>query len=78
MTAETRANDKKKVREHYDRMSPYYRSLWGEQHLPVAEVWGGGDGNHHFASASGNGEQRGGEGRRQREVSADGRGGDDV
>jgi tocopherol O-methyltransferase len=30
MTTETRANDKEKVREHYDRMSPYYRSLWGE------------------------------------------------
>ena len=25
-----RANDKERVREHYDRMSPYYRSLWGE------------------------------------------------
>lgn len=30
MTATTRPNDKEKVREHYDRMSPYYRSLWGE------------------------------------------------
>jgi cyclopropane fatty-acyl-phospholipid synthase-like methyltransferase len=30
MRAETRANDKEKVREHYDRMSPYYHSLWGE------------------------------------------------
>jgi len=30
MKAEARANDKEKVREHYDRMSPYYRSLWGE------------------------------------------------
>src|SRR5437763_16422802 len=30
MTAETRRNDKEKVREHYDRMSPYYHSLWGE------------------------------------------------
>jgi tocopherol O-methyltransferase len=30
MKAEVRANDKEKVREHYDRMSPYYRSLWGE------------------------------------------------
>ena len=30
MKAETRANDKDKVREHYDRMSPYYHSLWGE------------------------------------------------
>ncbi len=30
MKAEVRANDKGKVREHYDRMSPYYRSLWGE------------------------------------------------
>ncbi|HYL85066.1 MAG TPA: class I SAM-dependent methyltransferase [Candidatus Angelobacter sp.] len=29
-TATRRANDKEKVREHYDRMSPYYRSLWGE------------------------------------------------
>jgi tocopherol O-methyltransferase len=26
----TRPNDKEKVREHYDRMSPYYHSLWGE------------------------------------------------
>src|SRR5215831_1838744 len=30
MTAGTRANDKEKVRDHYDRMSPYYHSLWGE------------------------------------------------
>lgn len=30
MRAETRANDKEKVREHYDRMSPYYHTLWGE------------------------------------------------
>ena len=30
MMATTRANDKEKVREHYDRMSPYYHSLWGE------------------------------------------------
>src|SRR5215472_12399495 len=30
MTSATRPNDKVKVREHYDRMSPYYRSLWGE------------------------------------------------
>src|SRR5215472_170599 len=30
MTTETRANDKDKVREHYDRISPYYRALWGE------------------------------------------------
>src|SRR5881227_2568045 len=30
MTAETRPNDKDKVRDHYDRMSPYYHSLWGE------------------------------------------------
>jgi len=30
MRPETRANDKEKVREHYDRMSPYYHSLWGE------------------------------------------------
>jgi len=30
MKAELRANDKEKVRLHYDRASPYYRSLWGE------------------------------------------------
>lgn len=30
MKVATRANDKDKVREHYDRMSPYYHSLWGE------------------------------------------------
>src|ERR1700747_602992 len=30
MTTATRPNDKVKVREHYDRMSPYYHSLWGE------------------------------------------------
>ena len=30
MKTETRPNDKDKVREHYDRMSPYYHSLWGE------------------------------------------------
>src|SRR5215467_16074529 len=30
MKAEARANDKQRVREHYDRMSPYYRALWGE------------------------------------------------
>jgi len=30
ITATRRANDKAKVREHYDRMSPYYRALWGE------------------------------------------------
>jgi tocopherol O-methyltransferase len=30
MTAETRPTDKDKVRDHYDRMSPYYHSLWGE------------------------------------------------
>src|SRR5215469_16739424 len=30
MPTEMRANDKEKVREHYDRMSPYYHSLWGE------------------------------------------------
>src|SRR5215472_5978514 len=30
MTTETRANDKDKVRDHYDRISPYYHSLWGE------------------------------------------------
>lgn len=29
-TATRRVNDKEKVRDHYDRMSPYYRSLWGE------------------------------------------------
>ena len=30
MTPATRPNDKERVREHYDRMSPYYRALWGE------------------------------------------------
>jgi tocopherol O-methyltransferase len=30
MTATVRPNDKEKVRDHYDRMSPYYHSLWGE------------------------------------------------
>ena len=30
MATMTRANDKEKVREHYDRMSPYYHTLWGE------------------------------------------------
>lgn len=30
MTLATRPNDKLKIRQHYDRMSPYYRSLWGE------------------------------------------------
>jgi tocopherol O-methyltransferase len=30
MTETTRPNDKEKVRDHYDRLSPYYRSLWGE------------------------------------------------
>jgi tocopherol O-methyltransferase len=30
MTATARPNDKEKVRDHYDRMSPYYHSLWGE------------------------------------------------
>ena len=30
MKTATRPNDKGKVREHYDRMSPYYHSLWGE------------------------------------------------
>ena len=30
MAAMTRPNDKEKVRDHYDRMSPYYHSLWGE------------------------------------------------
>lgn len=41
MTGEIRANDKEKVREHYDRMSPYYRSLWGE-HIHHG-YWIGGD-----------------------------------
>jgi len=26
----TRYNDKEKIRDHYDRVSPYYHSLWGE------------------------------------------------
>jgi len=30
MTTGARPNDKAKVREHYDRMSPYYYALWGE------------------------------------------------
>jgi tocopherol O-methyltransferase len=30
MTIAGRPNDKEKVRNHYDRMSPYYHSLWGE------------------------------------------------
>jgi cyclopropane fatty-acyl-phospholipid synthase-like methyltransferase len=30
MRPEARANDKEKVRKHYDRLSPYYHSLWGE------------------------------------------------
>lgn len=30
MRTTARPNDKEKVREHYDRMSSYYRSLWGE------------------------------------------------
>ena len=30
MSTVPRPNDKKKVREHYDRMSLYYHSLWGE------------------------------------------------
>jgi tocopherol O-methyltransferase len=30
MTTAYRPNDKVKVREHYDRVSPYYYSLWGE------------------------------------------------
>ena len=30
MTATARPNDKEKVRDHYDRMSPYYHALWGE------------------------------------------------
>src|SRR5215831_20184895 len=25
-----RSNDKRKIVEHYDRLSPYYHSLWGE------------------------------------------------
>lgn len=28
--AMTRYNEKEKIRDHYDRISPYYRSLWGE------------------------------------------------
>jgi tocopherol O-methyltransferase len=28
--AMTRYNDKAKVRDHYDRVSPYYQTLWGE------------------------------------------------
>lgn len=28
--AEIRYNDKEKIRDHYDRVSPYYHSLWGE------------------------------------------------
>jgi tocopherol O-methyltransferase len=23
-------NQKEKIRDHYDRVSPYYRTLWGE------------------------------------------------
>jgi tocopherol O-methyltransferase len=30
MKATARPNDKQKVRDHYDRLSPYYHSLWGE------------------------------------------------
>lgn len=30
MRTTARPNDKEKVRDHYDRMSPFYRSLWGE------------------------------------------------
>jgi len=30
MTTASRPNDKVKVREHYDLVSPYYHSLWGE------------------------------------------------
>ena len=26
----TRYNDKERIRDHYDRVSPYYHSLWGE------------------------------------------------
>ena len=26
----TRYNDKERIRDHYDRLSPYYHSLWGE------------------------------------------------
>src|SRR5215831_14618262 len=29
-TTATKPNDKDKIREHYDRISPYYRALWGE------------------------------------------------
>jgi len=29
-TAVSRPNDKAKVRDHYDRVSPYYQTLWGE------------------------------------------------
>jgi tocopherol O-methyltransferase len=30
MAAMTRPNDKARVRDHYDRMSPHYHALWGE------------------------------------------------
>jgi hypothetical protein len=25
-----RYNEKEKIRDHFDRVSPYYRALWGE------------------------------------------------
>jgi len=28
--AATRTNDKERIRDHYDRVSPYYHALWGE------------------------------------------------
>ncbi|HXJ03648.1 MAG TPA: class I SAM-dependent methyltransferase [Candidatus Acidoferrum sp.] len=37
----TRYNDKETIRDHYDRVSPYYRKLWGE-HLHHG-YWIGGD-----------------------------------
>jgi tocopherol O-methyltransferase len=39
--AMARYNDKEKIRDHYDRVSPYYRALWGE-HLHHG-YWIGGD-----------------------------------
>lgn len=30
MPTMTRTNDKRRIVEHYDRISPYYRSLWGD------------------------------------------------
>jgi tocopherol O-methyltransferase len=41
MGAMTRYNDKEKIRDHYDRVSPYYQMLWGE-HLHHG-YWIGGD-----------------------------------